>query len=96
MIIINDYGKLAPLDGIANEIENQFADKIETKIAACRPTDGGCHGQVCSRALRLFSGRKSIGKKLINFKLAMRYKFVPQEQKMALIRNIQAAKLQQQ
>ena len=96
MIIINDYGKLAPLDGIANEIENQFADKIELKSQlAARQMVGAMVEFVLGEYGYSPEERVSVKNSSI-FKLAMRYKFVPQEQKMALIRNIQAAKLQQQ
>lgn len=92
MIIINDYGKLAPLDGIANEIENQFADKIELKSQlAARQMVGAMVKFVLGEYGYSPEERVSVKNSSI-FKLAMRYKFVPQEQKMVLVRHITSEK----
>ena len=93
MIIINDYGKLAALDGIVNEFEKLFADKIKLKSQLdARQMVGAMIKFVLGQYGYIPDERTSIKNSSI-FKLAMRYKFVPQEQKMVLVRHITSEKM---
>ena len=94
MIIVNDYARLAALDGVVNELEELFADKLALKSQLdARQMVGAMVKFVLGQYGYIPCERISVKNSSV-FKLAMRYKFDKQEQKLMLVRQIQTEQSQ--
>lgn len=93
MIIVNDHAYLAALDGIVDELETRFAKRIDLKDQLdSRQMVGAMIKFILGQYGYVPDERVSIKNSKI-FKLAMRYKFDAQEQKLELKKDIQIEKL---